>query len=76
MGHTNDTGLPTNIIPTSATSPSPILQALGQGVPAPAVPVNSPNQSIPLIGAIGPGGTLPPVGTSAADYPGFAPIQG
>ena len=34
-------------------------------------------QSIPLIGAIGPGGDLPQIGNPAiADYPGFAPIQG
>jgi hypothetical protein len=34
-------------------------------------------QSIPLIGAIAPGGTLPLVGNPAInDYPGFAPIQG
>lgn len=75
-GSINDTGVTTNLIPTPTFSPSPILQALGQGVTPPTVPVNSPNQSIPLIGAIGPGGSLPPVGTSAADYPGFAPIQG
>jgi hypothetical protein len=75
-GATNDTGATTNIIPTAATSPSPILQALGQGVTAPTVPANAPNQSIPLIGAIGPGGSLPPVGSAPADYPGFAPIQG
>lgn len=75
-GAINDTGATTNLIPTAATSPSPILQALGQGVVPPVVPVNAPNQSIPLIGAIGPGGSLPPVGNSLADYPGFAPIQG
>src|SRR6202022_3787825 len=75
MGQTNSTGLTTNIVPGS-TNPSPILQALGQGVTPPTVPVNAANQSIPLIGAIGPGGILPPVGTSPADYPGFAPIQG
>src|ERR1700687_3237306 len=75
MGQTNSTGLTTNIVPGS-TNPSPILQALGQGVTPPTVPVNALNQSIPLIGAIGPGGILPPVGNWPADYPGFAPIQG
>ena len=75
-GAINDTGLATDIIPTPATSPSPILQALGQGVTPPVVPANVANQSIPLIGAIGPGGSLPAVGTAPADYPGFAPIQG
>ena len=75
MGQTNSTGLTTNIVPGS-TNPSPILQALGQGVTPPTVPVNVLNQSIPLIGAIGPGGILPPVGNWPADYPGFAPIQG
>src|ERR1700736_5923008 len=81
MGQTNTTGVTTNIVPGpppigTPNPPSPILQALGQGVTPPTVPSNAMNQSIPLIGAIGPGGILPPVGTSAADYPGFAPIQG
>jgi hypothetical protein len=76
-GVTNDTGLTTNVVPTAATTPSPVLQALGQGVTPPVVPATSPNQSIPLIGAIGPGGSLPPIGSPAVnDYPGFAPIQG
>src|ERR1700682_4446321 len=75
MGQTNSTGLTTNIV-SGSTNPSPILQALGQGVTAPTVPVNAANQSIPLIGAIGPAGILPRVGTSSEDYPGFAPIQG
>ncbi len=75
-GMTNDTGVTTNVVPTGGTSPSPVLQALGQGVTPPTVPATSPNQSIPLIGAIGPGGSLPPIGSEPADYPGFAPIQG
>src|SRR5712691_4359383 len=75
-GTTNDTGLTTNLVATGGSSPSPILQALGQGVTAPIVPANEPNQSIPLIGAIGAGGSLPAVGTAPADYPGWAPIQG
>ena len=76
-GVTNDTGTSTNVVPTGGSSPSPIFQALGQGVTAPIVPVNSLNQSIPLIGAIGPGGSLPPIGTPPVnDYPGYAPIQG
>ena len=74
-GTTNDTALTTNIIP-APPGPSPILQALGQGVTAPVVPPNLPNQSIPLIGAIGTGGRLPEVGSATAVYPGFAPIQG
>jgi hypothetical protein len=37
--------------------------------------VNAPNQSIPLVGAIGPGGSLPSI-AGVIDYPGFAPIQG
>ena len=77
MGQTNDTGVTTNLIPTASTTPSPLLQALGQGVTAPSVPATVPNQSIPLIGAIGPGGSLPSVGNPPViDYPGFAPIQG
>src|SRR5712691_3149157 len=75
-GMTNDTGVTTNVVPTGGFSPSPVLQALGQGVTPPTVPATSPNQSIPLIGAIGPGGSLPPIGSEPADYPGFAPIQG
>jgi hypothetical protein len=75
MGQTNATGAATNIV-SGATNPSPILQALGQGVTAPVVPPNLPNQSIPLIGAIGSGGSLPAVGSAPADYPGWAPIQG
>lgn len=74
-GATNDTGLTTNVVPTASTSPSPVLQALGQGVTPPVVPTTAPNQSIPLIGAIGPGGSLPPI-AGVIDYPGFAPIQG
>jgi hypothetical protein len=79
MGQTNTTGATTNIIPAPGivSGPSPILQALGQGVTPPVVPSNAPNQSIPLIGAIGPGGSLPAIGTPpVTDYPGFAPIQG
>jgi len=76
-GVTNQTGATTNVVPSGGASPSPVFQALGQGVTAPTVPVNSPNQSIPLIGAIGPGGSLPLIGTPPVnDYPGYAPIQG
>jgi hypothetical protein len=77
-GTTNDTNVTTNVIPTGGSSPSPVFQALGQGVTAPTVPSNAPNQSIPLIGAIGPGASLPLIGSPnpQADYPGFAPIQG
>jgi hypothetical protein len=62
-----------------------LFQATGQGVSAtttvPPTASSNPNaplsQSIPLIGAIGPGGTLPPIGNPAIpDYPGYAPIQG
>jgi hypothetical protein len=81
---TNDAGTTTDLFPTTATFPSPLFQATGQGVPAnttvPAtVSATGPaTQSIPLIGAIGPGGQLPLVGspTPIRDYPGFAPIQG
>ena len=80
---TNDAGLTTDIFPTGATAPAPLLQATGQvvssttTVPA-TVSTSAPTlQSIPLIGAIGPGGALPPVGDPPVnDYPGFAPIQG
>lgn len=76
--------------PTSA--PSPVFMATGQGVtgsaaagsPAngivpPTVSNTGPSpQSIPLIGALGAGGSLPLIGSPVAinDYPGFAPIQG
>jgi hypothetical protein len=78
MGHDNTTGATTNIFPgaVTGTPPSPILQALGLGATPPTVPANLPNQSIPLIGAIGAGGSLPVVGSAPADYPGWAPIQG
>jgi len=78
---TNDAGTTTDIFPTTATSPAPLFQATGQGVTTtttvpPTASTSAPTiQSIPLIGAIGAGGTLPTVG-SVTDYPGFAPIQG
>ena len=80
---TNDAATTTDIFPTTATAPAPLFQATGQGVTTtttvPPTTSSNPNapttQSIPLIGAIGPGGSLPTVGT-ANDYPGFAPIQG
>jgi hypothetical protein len=81
---TNDAATTTDIFPTNATTPAPLFQATGQGVSTtttvPPTASSNPNaplsQSIPLIGAIGPGGHLPPIGTAVADYPGFAPIQG
>jgi hypothetical protein len=80
---TNDAASTTDLFPTTATFPSPLLQATGQGVPTtttvPATAsVTAPlTQSIPLIGAIGAGGQLPKIGTPAIpDYPGYAPIQG
>ncbi len=77
LGMSNDANATTNIVPTPGSSPSPVLQSLGQGVTPPTVPATVPNQSIPLIGAIGPGGSLPSVGNPpVVDYPGFAPIQG
>jgi hypothetical protein len=55
----------------------------GQGVsptttvPATVSATGPASQSIPLLGAIAPGGTLPLVGNPGVpDYPGFAPIQG
>lgn len=79
----NDAATTTDIFPTLNTSPAPLFQATGQGVlsttTVPPTASSNPNapltQSIPLIGAIGPGGSLPLVG-SANDYPGYAPIQG
>jgi hypothetical protein len=79
---TNDAATTTAIFPTTATTPTPLFEALGQAVSVPTVPPtvsSSPpaSQSIPLIGAIGPGGSLPPIGSPAViDYPGYAPIQG
>jgi hypothetical protein len=79
---TNDAGATTTIFPTTATTPAPLFQATGQGVPtstttAPIASTTAPTiQSIPLIGAIGPGGTLPSVGSQPKAYPGYAPIQG
>ena len=80
---TNDAATTTDIFPTANTTPAPLFQATGQGVTTtttvpPTVSSTAPtNQSIPLIGAIGPGGSLPLIGNPAVnDYPGFAPIQG
>src|SRR5438445_2553703 len=82
---TNDAGTTTDIFPTTDTAASPLFQATGQGVsPSTVVPPTAntnPNapatQSIPLIGAIGAGGSLPPIGNPPViDYPGWAPIQG
>src|SRR5207248_2422232 len=80
---TNDASTTTDLFPTTASAPSPLFQATGQGVATtthvdPTVSTTVPlAQSIPLIGAIGAGGALPQVGTPAVpDYPGFAPIQG
>jgi len=80
---TNDSAATTDLFPTTNTAPAPLLQATGQGVlPTTVVPATvsasgPASQSIPLIGAIAPGGTLPLVGNPAInDYPGFAPIQG
>jgi hypothetical protein len=82
LGTINDAGTVTDLIPTATTAPAPLLQATGQAVirqvVQPTVSATGPAlQSIPLIGAIAPGGTLPLVGNPAInDYPGFAPIQG
>ncbi len=80
---TNDAGLTTTIFPTALTTPAPLFEALGQSVTGPTtvpptVSSTAPaSQSIPLIGAIGAGGTLPPIGSPPViDYPGYAPIQG
>lgn len=80
---TNDAAHTTDLSPTTGSAPSPLFQATGQGVPtnttvSPTASTTAPtSQSIPLIGAIGPGGVLPPIGSPPVnDYPGFAPIQG
>src|SRR5207253_3580073 len=79
----NDASNTTDIYPSGGTAPSPLFQATGQGVPittvvGPTLSSTAPlSQSIPLIGAIGAGGSLPPIGDPPVnDYPGFAPIQG
>jgi hypothetical protein len=82
---TNDASLTTQIFPTATASPvpAPLFEATGQSVTvpttiAPTASITPPvSQSIPLVGAIGPGGSLPPNPTTGLpDYPGFAPIQG
>lgn len=80
---TNDSGTTTAITTTMGTTPAPLFEAIGQGVTgpttvAPVVSSTAPtSQSVPLIGAIGPGGKLPPIGNPAVnDFPGYAPIQG
>src|SRR5438067_3461654 len=80
---TNDAATTTDIFPSDNAFPAPLFQATGQGVlkttTVPPTTSSNPNapttQSIPLIGAIGPGGSLPPIGNTN-DYPGYAPIQG
>jgi hypothetical protein len=80
--NTNNASTTTDVSPTAASAPSPLIQATGQSVdPATTVPptdsVSAPVlQSVPLIGAIGAGGVLPQVGALPHDYPGYAPIQG
>jgi hypothetical protein len=80
---TNDAATTTDLFPSTVTTAAPLFQATGQGVPTgtnvpPTVSATGPaSQTIPLIGAIAPGGVLPLLGTPATnDYPGFAPIQG
>ncbi|TMF54520.1 MAG: hypothetical protein E6I16_15530 [Chloroflexi bacterium] len=80
---TNAGQTPTAVIPASGTAPSPLFEAVGQLVTppttvGPTVSTTPPlAQSIPLIGAIGPGGKLPPIGNPPVnDFPGYAPIQG
>lgn len=80
---TNDASTTTALTPTAATTPAPLFEAVGQSVTGPTTvaPVASSSppvlQSVPLIGAIGPGGKLPPIGNPAVnDFPGYAPIQG
>jgi hypothetical protein len=79
----NDADTTTDIWPSTATAPAPLFQATGQGVDKtttvlPTASTTAPtSQSIPLIGAIGAGGSLPSIGDPpVSDYPGFAPIQG
>ena len=84
--NSNDAASTTDILPTGVTAPAPLFQATGQDVdntqtvPATVSEITAGTvlQSVPLIGAIGPSGTLPPIGAPKAtnDYPGFAPIQG
>ncbi|HEY9287042.1 MAG TPA: hypothetical protein VIT43_03360 [Candidatus Dormibacteraeota bacterium] len=79
----NDGQSTTTIWPNTATT-SPLFEATGESVPqTTTVPPTISNiaptsQTIPLIGAIGAGGSLPRIGspTPQPDYPGFAPIQG
>lgn len=80
---TNDASTTTDVSPTAGTVVAPVFQATGQGVattttvPTTASTTAPTVQSIPLIGAIGPGGSLPAIGSPPVnDYPGFAPIQG
>ncbi len=85
--NTNDATKTTQIFPTATASPvpAPLFEATGQSITGPTtVPptasTSTPtSQTIPLIGAIGPGGKLPLIGTApnqTNDYPGYAPIQG
>jgi hypothetical protein len=83
MGATNnDASTTTQIFPTpSSPAPAPLFEATGQGITVPTTVLPTPSansptsQTIPLIGAIGPGGGLPTI-AGVTDYPGYAPIQG
>src|SRR5207302_3280725 len=80
---TNDAATTTDIFPTTATAPAPLFQATGQGVTTtttvPPTTSSNPNapptQSMPRIGAIGPGRT-PPTARTATDSPGSGAIPG
>ena len=82
----NDASHTTDLLPSGVVPPAPLFQATGQDVDntqtvpptVSEVSAGTVLQSVPLIGAIGPSGTLPPIGAPKAvnDYPGFAPIQG
>jgi hypothetical protein len=85
MGTSNDATATTVILPFGVTAPAPLFEATGQAITGPTtvpatVSTSAPTaQSIPVIGAIGPGGKLPLIGsppTQTLDYPGYAPIQG
>src|SRR5256885_12681688 len=78
MGTTNDSNATTTLIPTPGSAPAPLVQVLGQGVTPPTtVTAVNGTDKIPLIGAIGAGGNLPPHGDpGGAGYSRFAANPG
>lgn len=86
----NDSNATTHLGPTAASTPSPLVQIEGQGLPTGTLFPANPNAhshqggtpgtdqpiSLPLLLVVGPYGVFPTSGTPAVTvYPGLAPLQ-